>query len=227
LPSEKITLIDNRILVSGTDEVGLHQRFCHVVSTFSQQNRFSQSIQKIELATQLARDALIQFGQTFVMKGQVGYGALLAFASGSEFNLCEFAVGSFDPEFKTEDRWFASIGSGQLITDPFLGFLQKIFWPSTRRRAPSTKEGVFFAAWALTHAIELNPGGINGPIKLAILKASDQGTTARLLDESETAEHKNSVISAEDCLRSYAQELRGETKLSVSIEIPLPEINDY
>src|SRR5271165_1021084 len=116
-PAKKITVIDDRIIVSGTGEAGLHQRFCHEVDKFQQQSNFS-AMHPIEAATQLARNAIIQFGQTGIQLGQIGYGALVAFHTQAGFNLCEFALNSFQPEFKSSDRWFAAMGSGQLLTDP-------------------------------------------------------------------------------------------------------------
>lgn len=34
-PSKKITIINDQIIVSGSGEVGLHQRFCYIMDAFS------------------------------------------------------------------------------------------------------------------------------------------------------------------------------------------------
>jgi 20S proteasome alpha/beta subunit len=209
-PSKKISIIDDQIIVSGSGEVGLHQRFCYIVDALSKQNRFSAD--PIEVATQIAQSTLQQFAQTYIQKGNIDYGALVAFPSGAEFKLCEFAIGSLEPEFKSNDRWFASMGSGQPLTDPFLGFLRKIFWPSSNQNAPSTKEGIFFTVWTLLHAIDVNPGGINDPIQLAVLANNGSGARARILEYSETAEHTASVEAAEEHLRDYSRKLSGQVQ---------------
>ena len=65
-PSKKINVINDRLIVSGTGEVGLHQRFCHVLKLFNDQNGFSAN--PIDAATQLAQNTLIQFAQTGIKK---------------------------------------------------------------------------------------------------------------------------------------------------------------
>ena len=65
--------------------------------------------------------------------------------------------------------------------------------------------------WALDHAIELNPGGINGPSQIAILTRDDGNLlSARLLDDYEVAEHLNSVRGAESHLALYRDVLAGK-----------------
>lgn len=134
------------------------------------------------------------------------------FLQGQNLNYASLPFGSLEPEFKSNDRWFASMGSGQPLTDPFLGFLRKIFWTSSNQNAPSTKEGIFFAVWTLLHAIDVNPGGINGPIQLAVLANDGTGARARILEYSETAEHTASVEAAEEHLRDYRRKLSGEVQ---------------
>ena len=114
-------------------------------------------------------------------------------------------MGNFQPELKTGDSlWYASMGSGQPITDPFLGLMRRVFW---RDDLPSTQDGIFVVTWALQHAIEINPGGINGPMQIAVLGPGKKGQLfARLLEESELAEHKNSVEGAISHLGNYAQQ---------------------
>jgi hypothetical protein len=205
-PAKKITIIDDKIIVCGSGEVGLHQRFCFVLDVLSKGNAFS--AHPIQVATQITQMVLAQFAQTNIHKGNIDYSALVAFHSGSEFKLCEFALGSLEPSFRSDDLWFACLGSGQPITDPFLGFLRKIFWPY--RNAPGIKEGTFFTAWALHHVIDVNPGGINGPIQLAILESGDTGPVARSLDEGKIEEHRASVLDAEHYLEEYREKIRGQ-----------------
>jgi 20S proteasome alpha/beta subunit len=219
-PSKKITIVDDRIIVAGTGSIGLGQRFCHLVEKFSEAKKFSNQSNRVDITTSLAGEAIRQFNQTFIQKGQIQYGALVAFPLGQTFHLCEFAALTMEPEFRSGNLWFASMGSGQPITDPFLGFLRKIFWPNPDT-PPRIKEGTFFVTWALLQAIELNPGGINGPIQLAALKHEKKGPVARMLEESEIEEHKASVVAAEDRLREHIKALQGEDTGAVP---PIPTI---
>lgn len=115
------------------------------------------------------------------------------------------------PELKTTGIWYASMGSGQLIADPFLGLMRKVFWDDGM---PSMQEGIFIAAWTLQHAIDVNAGGVKGPIQLAILTKD----SARMLTEDELAEHQESASGAEAHLRLYKDKLSGKSTS------PVPEI---
>ena len=203
----KIQVIGDRVIVAGTGQVGLGQRFNAVVQSAWQQKDKPFSKPPLEVGKLLAQLAIKDFQFTAVQMGQ--FGALVAFPTGSQSNLCEFAVGDFQPELKTDDSlWYVSMGSGQPITDPFLGFMRRVFWKDD---VPSSQDGIFAVTWALQHAIEVNPGGINEPMQIAVLGRDKRGRLlARLLEESELAEHKNNVEGAISHLRNYAQASSGE-----------------
>jgi hypothetical protein len=71
-------------------------------------------------------------------------------------------------EEATKDLPFVAIGSGQLIADPFLAFVRRIFWGQSQ--LPNINQGVFAALWTLVHTTGTNPGGIGDPIQIAVLK---------------------------------------------------------
>jgi len=121
-------------------------------------------------------------------------------------HLYEFAVENFQPEFKVPTNWFVAMGSGQLIADPFFGLLRRTFF---RNCQPRLQEGIFAAAWALEHAIELNPGGINRPVQIGVLK-KETGFVARMLTDDELEEQKNSV-AAVAYLAEYREKLNAKT----------------
>ena len=56
-----------------------------------------------------------------------GYGSLVAFPHNGEFELCEFRTSNFQPEFKTDDIWYVSMGSAD-HRRPCLGFIRQAFW---------------------------------------------------------------------------------------------------
>jgi Proteasome subunit len=205
---KKIGIVEDRVIVAGTGEVGLGQRFLENVRQQWSKGTFRQQ-QPIEIAKQFSRGGIDDFAVTHANKGC--YGALVAFPQGQHFHLCEFSVQSFQPELKTTDMWFASMGSGQPITDPFLGLLKRVFWSQTQ---PLVNEGIFAVAWTLQHVIELNPGGINGPPQIAVLEllatGKDRNFRARLLDDAAMSEHLDNVAGAEKYLGKYKEILKGE-----------------
>src|SRR5882762_8782723 len=84
------------------------------------------------------------------------FAAMVAYPANDQPSLCELpgGPGIFQPEIKkVDDLWFASTGSGQSITDPFLALLRKVYW---RDEAPSLQGGIFTALWALQHACEVS-----------------------------------------------------------------------
>lgn len=180
-PIKKTLVISDHILMAGTGQGGLSQRFEHVLMKVRTAKKFEQS-DPFDISKTICAETIADFGATNCDRGQ--FGALVAFQSIKGCHLCEFALRDFQPEFKTPEQWFASMGSGQLITDPLLAMLRRVLFKDTR---PKLREGLFAATWALQHAIELNPGGINAPIQLGVLRCVGQSRrmTAALLNDDE------------------------------------------
>lgn len=110
------------------------------------------------------------------------------------------------------------MGSAQYLTDPFLAFLRKVFW---QKSIPDLPSAIFAATWTLQHAIDLNVGGVDGPIRIAVLeKDPSNNLKARKLSDQELDEHRERVNAAEEWLRSF--ELGMETITDESIE-DIPE----
>jgi hypothetical protein len=125
-------------------------------------------------------------------------------------------IPDFQPEFKTDSIWFVSMGCGQPITDPFLGLMRRVFW---KDGLPGVTDAIFVAVWTLQHAIDLNTGGINGPIQMAVIRR-DKGNghfLAQLLSDSDLQEHLNNVEAAEIYLSQYKDILLGKT---ISSQVP-------
>ncbi len=215
-PTKKVFVIDNKVIVAGTGQIGLGQRFSAAVEKAWNEGAFKGTSTPLEIAKRLCAAGIKDFGETSVIKGQ--YGALVAFPCGKKYCLCEFSVSDFQPELKDENIWYVSMGSGQTIADPFLGLLRRVFWKDS---PPELNEGIFAVTWTLHHAIELNPGGIKGPSQIAVLSPDMKGDLrARLLDDAELAEHQDNVLGAEGHLGGYSQRLSGKTEPSK--EIPSP-----
>jgi hypothetical protein len=212
-PTKKIEIIQEKIIVAGTGQIGLGQRFCNqVIASINRQDYKHKNA--IEMATEMSRVAIIDFQQTGVKLGQ--FGALVAFAYKNDLQLCEFPCSDFQPELKTS-VWYASMGSGQLIADPFLALIRRVFWKDT---APSFPEAVFAVTWVLQHAIAVNPGGINGPMQIAVLQNVSGAPKARLLSDDELDAHKENATGAEEHLRKYREILQGTA--TAAPDVPKP-----
>lgn len=196
-PTEKICVIEGRVIFAGTGEVGLNQRFEAVLKGLVAGGQKGTSL---DICKDISRHAIMDFAHTGIGVGGIGFGALVAFPVSHKPHLCEYALRSFQPEMKTEKHWFASMGNHQKITDAFLGYLKDVFWPT---KPPSLQDGVFAATWTLEHVIALNTGGINGPIRIAVLEMKDGKAKARVLEESELAQHKQNVSEAKDHMRKF------------------------
>jgi hypothetical protein len=215
--AKKTSVVAPDIIVSGTGQVGLGQRFESVLARLRADANFS-GTSNIEIAKSISRYCIDDFGSTHAPAGQ--FGALVAFPCRNAFHLCEFATQDLQPEFKTDDMWFASIGSGQLICDPFLAFIKRVLFAHAR---PRLHEGVFATYWALEQAIELNTGGIQGPPQIATLSRDGDGTFhATLLTPDDLLEHGGNKRGIEDCIRLYRDRLSGRVTVPVITEPPPP-----
>lgn len=214
--ADKIHIYGGRVIVAGTGEVGLGQRFGAVVEKAVNElgSKFPTAI---ECGKGLAKAGLEDFKSTGV---QGGYGALVAFACKDAPHLCEFPIANFQPELKTDDIWYVSLGGAQLITDPFLGFLRQVFWEDG---PPALQDGIFSVVWTLEQAINLNTGGVKDPIRIAILERNPSQTTghpwiARSLSEEEIEVHSQNV----DAARKHLREFRKKHAAEAAADLPAP-----
>ena len=217
-PCKKIEIIDDHIIITGTGQIGLGQRFSEIVGRFWKEKGFRDK-SAVQACRELCALAYNDFISTNVSKGS--YGSLLAFSANEKFNLCEFSIDDFQPELKTENIWYVAMGSGQNIADPFLGFMRRVFWKNT---PPNINGAIFSVAWALNHTIDLNPGGIKGPSQIAILEYTNNGYRARILSDAEIADHEDNINAAEEYLEKYKEIL--EDKSDKKIPEPPPSLNN-
>ena len=197
-PANTFVLRDDLIL-AGSGRVGLGQRFADVVGAIRSDSRF-QEWTALSITKTICAEVVDDFASTRSRRGQ--FGALLAFAACDGFQLCEFSAGDLQPELKTPDRWFASMGAGKPIADPFLAFLQRAFFTSS---PPGLAEGVFAATWALDYTVGLGSGVGTRSEQIAVLaeERPDLPLTARRLTEIEIADCLAEVRAAEKHLASF------------------------
>ena len=214
-PVKKITIIENRVIVAGAGQVGLDQRFCEIVRNNFVRHTFKKPY--LEVGKILCKESIEDFITTKAPKNE--YGAIVGYAVDDNYHLCELAIKDFQPEFKTDRIWYVSMGCGQQITDPFLGLMRRVFWKDSM---PGVADATFVATWTLQHAIDLNPGGINGPVQMAVIRKNpEKGKyVAHLMSDSELQEHINNVDSAEAYLSEYKDILLGE-----GVDSAIPELD--
>src|SRR5262249_29888486 len=84
---------------------------------------------------------------------------------------------------------------------PFLALMREVFW---RTGLPTIQDAIFAVTWALDHAIQINPGGINGPARIAVLEKKAGGKfAARILDPADLDEHRQNIGQAKERLRTF------------------------
>jgi hypothetical protein len=73
-------------------------------------------------------------------------------------------------------------------------------------RPTTVREAVFLSTWTIQHVIDTNPGGVAGPIRIAVLENVNNQWQARELPVDEIAEHQQAIESAATALRTWRDE---------------------
>ena len=201
---QKLQIVGGQVIVALTGELGLGQRFVAAVTRVYQQPL---PPMPIEIGKLCAIEGLKDFFSTGLTLGNFECGALMAFPCAGKPWLCAFSYKTMQPLLVTPDQGSIAMGIGQLLAEPFLSFLRRVFWPAG---PPTYQNAIFTVTWALEHAIAVNPGGIGGIPHIAVLAAPRSGPLqARMLTNDEIAEHRQNVQNAEAYLRSYEQVVQG------------------
>jgi ATP-dependent protease HslVU (ClpYQ) peptidase subunit len=212
---KKISIIGEQYILAGTGYVGHHQRFVELVEKLHSKNAFSGKTAS-EIAAILAREGINDFASTHSPPGL--YSAMVCYPAKQQPALIELGgQANFQPEQKELDGlWFSSMGSGQMLADPFLALFREVFW---QQGPPNVRGGIFTAYWALKHACNVNTGGIKEPIHIAILsKAQDGKYKAKELSTEELSEHASIVEEATRHFAAFKEILEGKN----APEIPKP-----
>jgi hypothetical protein len=202
--TEKVLLLRSHVILAGTGYIGHNQRFAELIEK-SWDERVFLTKHPMDVARHLSKGITDDLRSTNAMRGD--YGAVVAYPCRDRFCLCEFEPKALQPELKNEKIWYCSMGSAQQITDPFLALMREVFWNDG---PPNTQEGIFVVTWALDHAVKVNPGGVNAPIRIAVLLTGKKGPEPSLLTEEELSSHRQNVEEAKIHLRDYAKKFRPE-----------------
>jgi hypothetical protein len=193
--NSKIQIFDGKVIVAATGALGFSQRLDAHVQEAIAGNVFNMQKRR-ECVTNISRRLLTDFEQSKVQvhaQGGLRFGALIAAVhSGSAF-LVEYDTTNFQPEIKEGNLFFVSMGSGQMLADPFLAFVARVMWGGKMPTVADAKFGVF---WALKHAITLAPGGVGGPIIIATLQQNNGAWVAAEMDENQEMEEYISDLGA-------------------------------
>lgn len=207
--ARKIDIVSNQVIVAGTGQVGLGQRFAAKVKELWAANRLRGT--EVDACRIIAEETLKDFSTTATQRGS--FGALVAFPKSQTFHLCEFAAADMQPELKTKKAWFVSMGSGQSLADPYLALMRTVFWS---KGPPNVEDGKFAAVWVVQHVLKAAPGFVGPPIDVAVLKKDGGDFRATFVDDDDLQEHLGYV---EDADRHFGAWKRAEEAVE---EIPEP-----
>lgn len=173
----------------------------------------------IDYGLNLSATIVQQFNSTGIGNA-IGTNAVLAYEHNGAHHCCMFE-GALQPRLLDAQHYYAALGSGKLSADPFLRFLVDVFCPAGQ---PTVRDAVFLSSWAVQHVIDTNPGGVAGPIRIAVFERSQGNYEARALPDDEIAEHQQAVESAAEALRSWRNELQsGEAAENTPAQPEAPE----
>ncbi len=201
VPTDKLAVIGDRIILAGTGSVGLGQRFHNIVSHHWDQKEFQKPC--VECTKSLAANGIQDFQSTGVRQDQhqgFNYGALLGAIFDDRPHLIEFGLLDMQPEIRDGGLFFVSMGSGQLLADPFLAFISRVLW---KNESPNVKQAIFGVYWALEHTIKYAPGGVGQPTKISVLQRVNGHWLAEVLSDDLLAEQSQHIDTMEEHIAVY------------------------
>jgi len=183
LSDDKIQQIGDRVILATTGSVGLGQRLKAIIEKHWESKGFTGPC--LQCMATISGNTVRAFHESGVPRNQqngLGFGALLAAVVEDKPYLCEFGTLDFQPEIKQGRLFSVSMGSGQLLADPFLAFVSRVLWNNTLPNVDLAKIGVY---WVLNHTIQYAPGGVGHPIKLGVVKKQSGKWTASVAEDTQ------------------------------------------
>jgi 20S proteasome alpha/beta subunit len=136
----KIRIFGERVIVATTGAIGFSQRLHQHVEAAVNGNVF-RNFDTRRCTTNITSRFIGDLTESKVFNHPsegIRFGALIAAACAEGPFLAEFATTDFQPEIKSPELFFVTMGSGQLLADPFIAFVSKVLWQGRECR-PSTK----------------------------------------------------------------------------------------
>lgn len=223
--ARKITVLQDSVLIACAGFAGLSQRYVAELDTILKADADLSKLRKDQLlgflqssfttASKEAINSLAQASQfaelsKFVSNGLAG--TIVAMKSDGKLEL--FCFDEFcNGEEATDEICFISLGSGRGFADPFLAYLKRVLW---RDEQPTLSLGMLATVWTLKHAIEVNPGGIGGPLRIYQMTLDEAGDVhVEQLDD-------NSVEGAEARISDIELRMREIATQAVQPARPMP-----
>lgn len=204
--NKKIRVFQNNVILATTGAVGLSQRLIlHVDQAITggvfkgDYNACFANIPK-RLFTDLGNSSHPHHPQHGLM-----FGALMACCVKGVPYLVEYDSVNFQPEIKKDKLFFVTMGSGQVLADPFLAFVARVLWKGAM---PSVEEGKFGVYWTLRHTINLAPGGVGEPICIAVLRS--RGGNWEIEESEDSPEQAQYVSEIESHIGQFNRQAPGD-----------------
>jgi len=213
---QKISILPGPQIFALAGDTGQNARIRIVAET--NHEVIANSAHPIDFPLQLTQTMIQQFTVTGI-NNAINANPVLGYVHGDQHQCCVFE-GALQPRLLDEDHYYSAHGSGKLSADPFLRFLTDVFCPAGR---PTVREAIFLAAWTVQHVIDVNPGGVAGPVRIATLERDGAGVlTARSLPTEEIDEHLQAIESAATALRKWRDEIQSGHAADDAPEPPTP-----
>jgi Proteasome subunit len=194
--NDKIRIFDSSVIFATTGAVGYTQRLhLQVEAAISGKvfKNFKHDRLTQHIASKFIADLQSSMAPNFPQFGGIGFGALMAAIIDGDPCLVEFATNNFQPEYKEKKCFFASMGSGQPLADPFMAFVSRVLW---KNALPDVKIGRFGLYWVLDHTLKHAPGLVGPPIRLATLNKRNDAWIASESDDYQEAQQFIASIEA-------------------------------
>jgi 20S proteasome alpha/beta subunit len=194
---QKVFAVSGNQLFAFAGDQGLAQRARYIVE---QNPPLAATVHPILHAAHLYAQTAQQFTLTTVNMMNVNLNTLVAFDFNNTHQCCMFG-GNFQPTVLDASNFFTALGGGKQFADPFLRFVADTFCAGGQ---PTVKEARFLATWVVQHVIETNPGGVAGPIRMAVLDRNAQNQLeAKEVPADDVLEHLEAVKEAGQVLRDW------------------------
>lgn len=149
----------------------------------------------------LSTAILTQLNSTGIAPKDAGVNAVVGFEHGGACHCCVFE-GALQPRLLDKDHFYVAFGTGKLSADPFLRFVTDTF--CTAGAPPKVHLATFLATWTVQHVIDVNPGGVAGPIRISVFEANGSGGyIVRELPTAEIDAHGSAIEDAAKALRDW------------------------
>ena len=212
----KLYLLPGPQLFSYSGDPGLAARFKAIAE--SSHSRVTTFPFAFNYPLQITNAAVSQFNSTGIAVNMIDLNLALGFIHGGSCHCCMFE-GPIQPRMLDKDHYYAALGSGRVSAEPFLRFISDVF---CQRGQPTVREAVFLAIWTVQHVIDVNPGDVAGPIRVAVFELNGAGNfRARELTTNEIDDHQQAIESARDALRDWRNSISGQSTAAAQ-GVPIP-----